>query len=220
MLNNVNVEETNQPLSSTLFIEIQKDILSGRIKSGEKLTEQSICKQYNVSRTPVREAFRQLESDGLIENIPNRGAFVIGLTKRDISDLFDLRCLFEMKAVEWAILRMNDEEIDKLRENIEFMEFYTLKGDVEKVMHFNSLFHNIIYKGTKNRMLYQTLSAYQTYLKHSAPPKTFSDDYLSTILNEHKAIFDAFETKNPAAGRKAMQHHMEQSKLRRMSKFF
>jgi GntR family transcriptional regulator, rspAB operon transcriptional repressor len=128
-----NTEENNQPLSSTLFNELQKDILSGKIKSGEKLTEQSICKQYDVSRTPVREALRQLEADGLIENIPHRGAFAIGLTRRDISDLFDLRAQFEMKAVEWAIRRMDDEGVEKLRENIEFMEFYTLKGDTEKV---------------------------------------------------------------------------------------
>ncbi|MBR0374459.1 MAG: GntR family transcriptional regulator [Mogibacterium sp.] len=214
------IENNNQPLSTSLFVQIQKDILSGKIKSGEKLTEQSICKEYNVSRTPVREALRQLETDGLIENIPNRGAYVIGLTKRDISDLFDLRCIFEMQAVQWAIERMNDEEVDQLRENVEFMEFYTLKEDADKVLQFNSQFHNIIYKGTKNRMLYQTLSSYQTYLKHSAPPKTFSGDYVRTILKEHKAIFDAFENKNTAAGRRAMQYHMEQSKLRRMSKYF
>ncbi len=215
-----NTEENNQPLSSTLFNELQKDILSGKIKSGEKLTEQSICKQYDVSRTPVREALRQLEADGLIENIPPRGAFAIGLTRRDISDLFDLRAQFEMKAVEWAIRRMDDEGVEKLRENIEFMEFYTLKGDTEKVLTFNSQFHNIIYQGTGNRMLYQTLHTYQTYLKHSAPPKTFSDDYLNTILAEHRAIFNAFESKNPEEGRQAMHYHMDQSKLRRMSKFF
>lgn len=215
-----NENEITQPLSSTLFVQIQKDILSGKIAANSKLTEQAICKKYNVSRTPVREAFRQLESDGLIENIPNRGAYVIGLTKRDISDLFDLRRTFEVKAIEWAIERMDDDEVDTLRENIEFMEFYTIKGDVEKVLQFNSAFHNIIYKGTKNRMLYQTLSSYQTYLKHSAPSKTFSDDYLKTILSEHKAIFDAFETKNIPAGKDAMDYHMQQSKLRRMSRFF
>lgn len=215
-----NTEETNQPLSTTLFTQLQKDILSGAIKSGNKLTEQRICDRYDVSRTPVREALRQLEADGLIENIPHRGAFVIGLSRRDISDLFDMRGLYEMKAVEWAIQRMEEEEIDKLRENIEFMEFYTIKNDTEKVLNFNSQFHNIIYKGTRNRMLYQTLHTYQTYLKHSAPPKTYSDDYLHTILSEHKAIFDAFENRNPVAGSQAMQYHMEQSKLRRMSKFF
>ena len=201
--------ESNQPLSNSLFVKVQKDILSGKIPANSKLTEQAICKKYNVSRTPVREAFRQLESDGLIENIPNRGAYVIGLSSRDISDLFDLRRTFEVQAVEWAIERMNDDEVNTLRENIEFMEFYTLKNDVD-----------IIYKGTKNRMLYLALSTYQTYLKHSAPAKTFSDDYLKTILQEHKNIFEAFETKNVAAGKTAMDYHMKQSKFRRMSHLF
>lgn len=210
----------NMPLSTTLFYEIQKDILSGEIKAGSKLTEQNLCKKYNVSRTPIREAFRQLESEGLIENIPNRGAFVIGLSNRDISDLFDLRCLFEVQAVEWAIQRMSDDDITKLKEIIEFMEFYTLKNDIEKVLQFNSNFHNTIYVGTHDRMLQKTLTSYQTYLNHSAPSKIYTKDYLEKILSEHKAIFEAFEIRNPAAGRSAMQHHMKESKIRRMAKFF
>lgn len=214
------IESGNQPLSSSLFQLIQQDILSGVFPTDSKLTEQAICKKYNVSRTPVREALRQLEVDGLVENIPNRGAFVIGLSKRDISDLFDLRNMFEVQAVEWAILRMDEEEIDALRETIEFMEFYTLKDDTEKVLQFNSKFHNLIYAGTKDRLLQKTLSTYQTYLKHSAPAKSYTDDYLETILQEHKAIFEAFETKNVIAGKKAMEHHMKGSKLRRMAKYF
>lgn len=214
------IEPGNQPLSASLFQLIQKDILSGIFPPESKLTEQAICKKYNVSRTPVREALRQLEADGLIENIPNRGAFVIGLSKRDISDLFDLRNMFEVQAVEWAILRMSEEEVDALRETVEFMEFYTLKDDADKVLQFNSQFHALIYAGTKDRMLQKTLSTYQTYLKHSAPAKSYTDDYLETILAEHKAIFNAFETKNVAAGKKAMEHHMKGSKLRRMTKYF
>ena len=149
-------EKNSQPLSAGLYQEIQKDILSGVFESGSKLTEAAVCKRYSVSRTPVREAFRQLEADGLIENIPNRGAFVTGLTKRDISDLFDLRSLFEIQAVEWAIKRMDDDDIDVLRETVEFMEFYTLKDDIEKVLSFNSQFHNTIYAGTKDRMIQRT----------------------------------------------------------------
>ena len=213
-------EKSGQPLSAGLYTELQTGILSGSIPDGSKLTEQALCKKYNVSRTPVREAFRQLEADGLIENIPNRGAFVTGLTKRDISDLFDLRGLFEVQAVEWAIKRMTSEDIDQLAETVDFMEFYTLKSDVDKVLNFNSQFHNIIYAGTKDRMIQKTLAIYQTYLKHSAPAKTYSGDYLKTILDEHKAIFEAFETQNAAAGRKAMEYHMEQSKLRRIANYF
>lgn len=216
----IQADKSVQPLSAGLYAELQSDILSGAIPNSSKLTEQAICKKYNVSRTPVREAFRQLEADGLIENIPNRGAFVTGLTRRDISDLFDLRALFEVQAVEWAIKRMTSEDIDKLAETVEFMEFYTLKDDVDKVLTFNSQFHNIIYVGTGNRMIQKTLAIYQTYLKHSAPAKTYTGDYLKTILEEHKAIFEAFESKNPAAGRKAMEYHMDQSKLRRISNYF
>ncbi len=216
----LNNEKSSQPLSAGLYYEIQKDILSGELESGSKLTEAAICKRYGVSRTPVREAFRQLEADGLIENIPNRGAFVTGLTKRDISDLFDLRSLFEIQAVEWAIKRMTEDDIDVLREIVEFMEFYTLKDDIDKVLSFNTQFHNTIYAGTKDRMIEKTLSTYQTYLKHSAPAKTITSEYLRNVLEEHKAIFDAFENRNVAAGRKAMEYHMEQSKLRRIAKYF
>lgn len=213
-------EKNNQPLSAGLYQEIQRDILSGVIPSDTKLTEQAVCKKYNVSRTPVREAFRQLEADGLIENIPNRGAFVTGLSKRDISDLFDLRALFEIQAVEWAIKRMTAEDIESLRETVDFMEFYTLKDDIDKVLSFNSQFHGIIYAGTKDRMIQRTLSTYQTYLKHSAPARSYTGDYLKIILDEHRAIFEAVEAKNTAAGRKAMEYHMEQSKLRRIAKYF
>ena len=213
-------EKNTQPLAFGLHQEIQKDILSGELKSGSKLTEAAICKRYSVSRTPVREAFRQLEADGLIENIPNRGAFVTGLSKRDISDLFDLRTLFEVQAVEWAIKRMSSEEIDNLAESLEFMEFYTLKEDVDKVLSFNTQFHNIIYASTKNRMIQKTLSIYHTYLKYSAPHKTYTEESLKAILEEHKAIYDAFEARNTAAGRKAMEYHMEQSKLRRIAQYF
>lgn len=216
----INGEKSSQPLSSGLYSELQKDILSGAIPDGSKLTEQAVCKRYSVSRTPVREAFRQLEADGLIEIIPNRGAFATGLSKRDISDLFDLRAVFEVQAVEWAIRRMSEEDVERLAESIDFMEFYTLKEDVEKVLSFNSQFHNIIYAGTGDRMLQKTLSIYQTYLKYSAPHKTYDEESLKAILEEHRAIFAAFQTRNTAAGRKAMEQHMAQSKLRRIANYF
>ncbi len=213
------LDQNNQPLSTTLLFDLQKEILSGEIPPSTKLTEQVLCKKYNVSRTPVREAFRQLEADGLIENIPNRGAFVIGLSNRDISDLFDLRCLLEVQTIEWAIQRMDSNYIADLKEIIDFMEFYTHKKDAEKVLYFNSMFHNKIYDGTNDRMLEKTLATYQTYLKHSAPPSTYTDDYLLTILAEHKSIFEAIEQRNVIAGKLAMEHHMNQSKRRRMARF-
>ena len=125
----------SQPLSTNLYTELQEDILTGKLRSGEKLTEQKICNEYKVSRTPVREALRQLETDGLIENIPNRGAFVIGFSKQDIEDMYELRKAYEIQAVRWAIERITDEERSELEETFEFMEFYTMKNDINKMLN-------------------------------------------------------------------------------------
>ena len=133
----------NQPLSTNLYTELQEDILTGKLKPNQKLTEQKICKEYNVSRTPVREALRQLEMDGLIENIPNRGAFVIGFTNQDIADIYDLRRAYEILAVKWAIERITEEEFNELEETFEFMEFYTMKNDINKMLNINTAFHQI-----------------------------------------------------------------------------
>lgn len=119
-------------LSTDLYINLRKDILQGRLKQGEKLTEQKICDEYGISRTPVREAFRQLELEGFIETLPNRGAFVRGFSPQDIQDLYELRKAYEILAVRWAIERITDKELEKLEEAFEFMEFYTQKRMLKK----------------------------------------------------------------------------------------
>ncbi|MGF6375619.1 DNA-binding GntR family transcriptional regulator [Clostridiales Family XIII bacterium PM5-7] len=206
---------TNQPLSGNLYAELQEDILMGKLKAGSKLTEQKICEEYKVSRTPVREALRQLEVEGLIENIPNRGAFVIGLSQQDIEDMFLLRRSYEIQAVRWAIERISTEEMDELEETFEFMEFYTMKNDIGKMQSINTAFHQIIYNATHNRMLRQLLSSYQLYLKFCNPPNYYAPDYLSTVLEEHRAIFEAFKAHDVEGGALAMTAHMDNARERR-----
>ena len=100
------VRITGHPLSESIFTELRSAILRGRLRPGEKVSEQQVCDKFGLSRTPVREAFRQLELEGLIETIPNRGAFVVGLTQRDLADLFEMRKAYEILAVKWAIERI------------------------------------------------------------------------------------------------------------------
>lgn len=205
----------NQPLSNNLYTELQEDILTGKLRPHDKLTEKKICDDYKVSRTPVREALRQLEMDGLIENIPNRGAFVIGLSPQDILDIFDMRESYEIQAVRWAIERITKEERNELEETFEFMEFYTMKNDINKMLNINTAFHQIIYNATHNRMLKQILSSYQTFLKHCSPSNYYAPDYLVTVLEEHRAIFDAFMAGDVEGGALAMKIHMENSRSRK-----
>jgi len=209
------MELNNAPLYNSLLGKLQKDILTGELKPGQKLTEQSLCKIYGVSRTPVREALRQLETDGLVENILNRGAFVIGMTDQDYEDMFELRKAYEIQAVKWAIERITEEEMDKLEETFEFMEFYTLRNDIEKMLTINNGFHQVIYEASHNRMLQKLLSSYQTYLKYKGIDSVYDDNYLSTVLEEHRAIFKAFKDKDVKAGALAMEIHINRAKERR-----
>ncbi|MCI5689103.1 MAG: GntR family transcriptional regulator [Emergencia sp.] len=205
----------NQPLSTNLYTELQEDVLTGKLKPGEKLTEQKICNEYKVSRTPVREALRQLEMDGLIENIPNRGAFVLGLSSQDLEDMYILRKDYEIQAVKWAIERITEEEMSELEETFEFMEFYTMKNDINKMININTAFHQIIYTATHNRILKQVLSSYQNYLKHCNPSNYYAPSYLSDVLTEHRAIFEAFKAGDIEGGALAMREHMENGKNRK-----
>lgn len=203
-------------LSTDLFSNLRKDILQGKLRQGEKLTEQQICDEYNVSRTPVREAFRQLELEGFIETIPNRGAFVVGFSSQDIQDMYELRKSYEVLAVKWAIERISKEEYEKLEEAFEFMEFYTQKQDMEKMLNINMNFHELIYRASHNRMLYHILSSYQLYIKQSRPSNRndVSSGYLDEILAEHRAIFESFKSKDVEAGIAAVSRHLDNAKRR------
>lgn len=206
-----NTRAQNAPIADNLYSQLQKDILHGKFKRGYKLTEQAICDKYNVSRTPVREALRQLEREGLIETIPNRGAFVVGFSLQDMDDMYELRRTYEIQAVQWAIERITKEEMEDLEETFEFMEFYTMKNDIDKMLNINLGFHKLIYTASHSRMLQQVLSSYQVYIQHSRIARRYPPNYLQDVLEEHRAIFEAFKSKDVSAGVKAMEHHMARS---------
>lgn len=201
-------------LPQDLFNRLRDDILQEKIAPGEKLTEQRICKEYNVSRTPVREAFQKLELDGLIQIIPNRGAFVIGLSRQDIQDMYDLRKAYEAIAVRWAIERITDKEFEELEEAYDIMEFYTQKGEAEKMLQINMHFHDLIYRATKNRMLQHVLTSYQVYTKNTKVSSEYIREYLQEVLEEHRQIFLAFQAKDKEAATRAAIRHMDNGKRR------
>ena len=201
-------------LSSDLLKKIRIDILAERLTPGSKITEQSLGEKYGVSRTPVREALRHLHSEGLIEMIPNRGAFVVGLSSDDVRDLFILRKLNEVQAVKWAIERRTDEEMEAIEESFDFMIFYTERGDAKHMRSINSGFHKLIAAASHNKLLIENLKRTQEYIKYNAKVKPYREESLAEILEEHRSIFNAFKKGDPKAGAAAMKLHVENSLLR------
>ena len=137
-------------LGSKIFILLRDRILNESYKCGDKLNELTLAKELKISRTPIREALKQLELEGLVESIPNKGVYVKGFSPRDIDDMFEIRLSLEGLAVSFAIDRMDEVHLAKIKEVFELLEFYTTKGDFDKVNDFNILFHESIYQATQS----------------------------------------------------------------------
>lgn len=205
------------PLAINIFIRLREDILRGRMKNEEKLTEQRVCNEYNVSRTPVREAFRLLEQEDLIRMIPNRGAFVTGMTDQDIADMYDMRKEYEILAFKWAVERMTPEELENIKNAYELMEFYTMKGEVAKALNQNVHFHELIYEASHNRQLTRVLTSFQYYtklFKEEGEVGHAEEEDMEQVLKEHREILESLEDRDAVRGAEAVRIHLEGSKIR------
>lgn len=194
---------------------ISIDILTGILPQGKQIVEQQLCDKYKMSRTPIREILKRLEADGMINIIPNRGAFVTGYTPRDIDDFLYMKCILYPQCVKWAIERITDEEFSMLEETFAFMEFYTATEDIEKMQKINRGFHAIIYNASHNHEVEALLLKYDFIIRYANMMVKYPANYLSAVLEEHRAIFDAFKNGDSEAGYEAAQIHAYKSMLRR-----
>ena len=193
---------------------IRDRILKGEYKIGEKIKETQIASELKVSRTPIREAFKQLENEGLIDSIPNRGCFAKGFTKQDIEDIYAVRKALEILCVEWAVSRITEEQIQNLQDQCDLMEFYTVRQDEKKVLEINTGFHDIIYNATGSRFMAQVLRSYKEYIDQTRKALYYEPDYLDEILEEHRSILTAIKNRDVEEGKAAMSRHLDGSKRR------
>lgn len=193
---------------------IRERILKGEYKIGEKIKENQLATELRVSRTPIREAFKQLEEEGLMEYIPNRGCFAKGFTKQDMNDIYSVRKALEQLAVEWAVERITEEEIEQLKSQIDLMEFYTKRLDTKKVLELNNKFHQTIYGSTRSRFLSQILRSYQDYVNQARKATVYGEDNLKAILSEHRAIMNAIIAKDANGAVELTGKHLDLSKAR------
>ncbi|MGF6376427.1 DNA-binding GntR family transcriptional regulator [Clostridiales Family XIII bacterium PM5-7] len=193
---------------------IRERILKGEYKIGEKIKENQIATELRVSRTPIREAFKQLENEGLIDYVPNRGCFAKGFTRQDIEDIYAVRKALEVLTAEWAVHRITPEEIQRLRDQCDLMEFYTSRRDSQKVLDINTDFHDVIYNATGSRFMAQVLRSYKDYIEQTRKVIFYEQDYLEAILKEHRAILEAIASGDVERAKAAMASHLEYSQKR------
>lgn len=193
---------------------LRERILKGEYEIRERIKEKQLAEELRVSRTPIREAIKQLETEGLVESIPNRGSFALGFTKQDIEDIYAVRASVEVLAVRWAASRITEKEIKKLQDEYEIMEFYTSKKDGEKVMEINKKFHEVMYNASRSRFLVQILKSYQEYVQQTRKASVYNDEYLRDILAEHYEIFKAIRERDSDKAAEKTLIHLSNSQVR------
>lgn len=195
-------------LRNKVFQYIKTQIINGSFGPGETLLESKLADELGVSRTPIREAIRLLEMEGLLETTTKKGAVVLGITQKDVEDIYAIRQLVEGLAARWAAEHLMPADLKELQKIFELMEFYAQKHDVEEVAELDNRFHQLIYESTGSKILYLTLRNLHQYVQLARLKSLSMANRLPQTLAEHHAILEAFLAKDPEAAEKALTNHV------------
>ncbi len=195
-------------LRGQVFQKLREDILSGRYAEHEELKEVTIGEELGVSRTPVREAFRQLELEGLIRIIPNKGAYVTGITAKDVKDIYQIRSLLEGLCARLATEHITPEQLEEMEENVDLADFHASRGHMDQMAELDNRFHEILYEACDSKMLEHTLRDFHQYVLR-VRQKTLSKDIRGQASNrEHRKIMEAIKAHNADEAERLANQHM------------
>lgn len=183
-------------LRGRVFNRIREDILGGKYNQNEELKESAIAAELGISRTPVREALRQLELEGLVNIVPNKGAYVTGISEKDIHDIYVIRSYLEGLCARWACENMTEERLDELEEVIYLSEFHTRKGHHEQVLELDNKFHELIYESSDSKILRHVLSDFHHYVQRVRKLSLSRTERAEESNKEHLAILEAIRKKD------------------------
>ena len=196
-------------LRGKVFESIREDILSGRYEQNTELKEAAIGAELGVSRTPVREALRQLELEGLVTIIPNRGAYVNMITAKDVQDIYVIRSMLEGLCVRWATEHITQEQLEELDEIILLSEYHMDKGHSDQLTELDGRFHQILYEASQSRILDHVLSDFHKYVQLARRTSVKTEERAIKSIGEHNEILNAIKAKDAEkAGNLATIHIM------------
>ena len=202
----------NYSLSARVYNHIRDGILAGTFAKGDELKEKNIGDELGVSRTPVREALRQLELEGLVSIIPNKGAFVEGVSTDDIRDIYEIRALLEGLCARWAATRISDELMAAMEENIYLTEFHEKKGNAKKLLELDNRFHELLYEAGGSKELMRVLKDYHEYVGRVRKVTLGETKRAKNSTHEHKQICEAIKNHDALLAEKCAREHINNSK--------
>jgi DNA-binding GntR family transcriptional regulator len=206
MANLGELERTN--LADGIATLLRHSIVTGELPPGTRLIEVELARQLGVSRGPLREAMRILETEGLLENNPGRGTSVTQFSEKDIQEVYSLRCVLEQEAIRRAATHAQEENLEKLQKTLEAMFEAAKEGNPSKVTELDFQFHTEIWEMADHQLLMQVLQGITTQIRMFLAVQTHLYDDLAEGISDHAKLLDALKNYDGETGAQIMNDHL------------
>ncbi|WP_206811169.1 GntR family transcriptional regulator [Paradesulfitobacterium ferrireducens] len=201
--------ETNKNSASRKLYELLKEeIIQLRLKPGSNISENEISEKYNVSRTPVREAFLRLSQEGLLTIYPQKGTFVSLIDLSLVEEARFLRETLEKAVVNLACKEFSQEKVFALEMNLKYQEMYIKNHDSEKQFQADEQFHKLIFEGCDKTRIWKIIDEMNNDFKRIRLLRLATNFNWDDIYIQHSNIFNGIIHKNPELAEKAMKEHL------------
>lgn len=197
------------PLRDVVFNTLRKAILTGELKPGERLMEIHLANRLGVSRTPIREAIRKLELEGLVIMIPRRGAEVAQITEKSLKDVLEVRRALDALCVELACDRINPEEEEMLKEACEEFERATETKDATIIAKADVAFHDIIVQATGNQRLIQLINNLSEQMYRYRFEYIKDENRHDSLIDEHRIIYKSIVKRDKKKAAETARLHID-----------
>lgn len=204
--------QNHRPLREIVYEELKMQILKGQIVPGTRMMEVEMAEEMGVSRTPIREAIRKLEKEGLVTIEPRKGAYASQISTKDMVDILEVRQNMEGLAAYYAAIRMTDEQKKKLSEISDAYNKAVVDNNTPDMIKYDTAFHHLIVEGSGNKMLVHMIEQLQELVLRFR--YLYYDDFkrAEKMPREHKVIYDAIVTGDTEKARKAADVHIDRLK--------
>jgi len=198
-----------KPLREIVFETLRDAIITGKMSPGERLMEIQLAEEMGVSRTPVREAIRKLELEGFVVMVPRKGAYVAGVSIKDIADVFEVRAALEGLAASLAAERITEDELDRLERSIVSINEVSDGKNINKVVESDIDFHDMLYQASRNQKLITIITNLKEQLQRYRATSLAEEGRTKDAVDEHKQIVEAISERNGELAAELARQHIE-----------
>ena len=190
---------------SEVYCQLKQRILLGELEPGAALQEKSLAEEFDVSRTPIREALIRLEADGLVRIVPKQGVYVTEITHKAFRDAYEIRYMLIAVAGQLAAQRMTEEEMDRLEVVSDAMKD---TKDTKRIQALDMQFHDSLNCSTHNPLLAETLQRLRSYMPRIWVTTHADSEYFAKTVEEHQAVVEALRKRDGGTAANLLQQHV------------